>query len=656
MLLGVYGSLSGPALADLREPLHDFLLGFRDNRARLVRAIRKPTAEGLAEVGTGPRGEGCRALRAVLVASFEKVRDPVLELAERSDLKPVVVVLAVCAHRDEAVLAQLLQVLRDGGLAEAELLDELGDAELTPGSTADAGLVQGGQEVASRLVSEHIEDVGHGNRLPMARGEYHDKLFDREGTMRTRPVRRVGVLVRLREFIDTFAASTPARFAIIIFFGLVVLFTILLSLPISTSSGEIPPLSDALFTAVSVICVTGLSTVDMATHWSVFGHVLILLGVQIGGIGVLTLASILGLAISRKLGLKAKLMAASDSNPLRLHKGSIAEGQGVKLGEIGALLVTVAVSALLIEAAIAALLLPRILLEGKAVGDAIWQAIYFSVMAFTNTGFLPTAEGLDPYVGDYWFLSILMVGVFLGAVGFPVIYALMRNLRRPKRWSVHVKLTLTTTTLLFVLGGLAFLVLELNNPETFGELDTGQRVFQPFFLSMMTRSGGFSTIDIGELNGSSLLVADMLMFIGGGSASTAGGIKVTTLAILFLAAFAEARGNEEMEAFDRRIPSDVLRLGVSVVLWGATTVAGASIIILQITGASLDFVLFEVISAFATSGLSTGLTADLPPAGVYVLAATMFFGRVGTVTLAAALAASQRRQLFRRAEERPIVG
>ncbi len=474
--------------------------------------------------------------------------------------------------------------------------------------------------------------------------------------MRTKPVLRIGILGRVRDLVDAFASSTPARFAILIFFGLVVLFTLLLSLPISTTSGRIPPLSDALFTAVSVICVTGLSTVDMATYWSPFGHVLILLGVEIGGIGVLTLASILGLVISRRLGLKAKLMAASDSNPLRLHKGSVAEGQGVKLGEIGSLLATVALSALIIEGAIALLLLPRILIEGEPIGDAVWQSFYYSVMAFTNTGFLPTAEGLTPYLTDYWFLGLLMVGVFLGAVGFPVIYALMRNIKKPKRWSVHVKLTLATTLLLFIVGGLAFMLLEFNNPATFGPLDGGQKAFQPFFLSMMTRSGGFSTIDIHELNGSSLLVADMLMFIGGGSASTAGGIKVTTLAVLFLAAFAEARGAEEMEAFDRRIPQDVLRLGVSVVLWGATTVAGASIIILQITGASLDYVLFEVISAFATSGLSTGLTADLPPAGVYVLAATMFFGRVGTVTLAAALAASQRRQLFRRAEERPIVG
>jgi trk system potassium uptake protein len=473
--------------------------------------------------------------------------------------------------------------------------------------------------------------------------------------MRTKPVSRDSIYARLRDYFEHFAASTPARFAILIFAGFVLVFTAIFLLPISTASGDVPPLADALFTAVSVICVTGLSTVDMATYWSPFGHAMVMLGVQIGGIGVLTLASILGLVISRKLGLRQRLLAASDSNPLRMNKG-VAESQAVRLGEIGQLLITVALSVLVIEFVIAVLLFPRILLEGVPVGDAVYQSFWYSFMAFTNTGFSPTVEGVAPYASDYWFLSVLMLGVFLGAVGFPVIYVLMRNLRRPKRWSVHVKLTLMTTLLLFVAGGLAFFLLEFNNPRTFAGLDPGQRFFQPFFLSMMTRSGGFSTIDITELNGSSLLVGDMLMFIGGGSASTAGGIKVTTLAVLFLAAFAEARGNDSMEAFDRRIPSDVLRLAVSVVLWGATTVATASVILLQISGASLDFVLFEVISAFATSGLSTGLTAEVSDPGVYVLAATMFFGRVGTVTLAAALAASQRRQLFTRAEERPIVG
>ncbi|MCU1404700.1 MAG: potassium transporter Trk [Glaciihabitans sp.] len=473
--------------------------------------------------------------------------------------------------------------------------------------------------------------------------------------MRTKPLARVSIPGRIRDLIDAFATATPARFAILIFAILVLVFTLLFSLPISTTSREVTPLADALFTAVSVICVTGLATVDMATYWSPFGHGLIVLGVQIGGIGVLTLASILGLVISRRLGLKARLMAASDGNPSRIQKG-VSEGQAVHLGEIGGLLATVAISALVIEIAIALLILPRMLIEGVAFNDAIWESFYYSVMAFTNTGFLPDAAGLTPYAGDVWFLGLLMLGVFLGSIGFPVIYALSKNLRKPKRWSLHVKLTIVTTMILLVLGAIAFFGLEFNNPKTFGGMDAGQRTLQALFFSMMTRSGGFSTIDISEMNGASLLVADMLMFIGGGSASTAGGIKVTTLAILFLAAFAEARGSAEMEAFDRRIPSDVLRLSVSVVLWGATIVATSSIILLQITDEPLDYVLFDVISAFATSGLTTGLTAKSSDPAIYVLAATMFMGRVGTVTLAAALAASTRRQLFRRAEERPIVG
>ncbi len=434
------------------------------------------------------------------------------------------------------------------------------------------------------------------------------------------------------------------------------LFTLLFSLPVASADRTVTPLHDAVFTAVSVICVTGLTTVDMATHWSPFGNILVFVGVNIGGVGVLTLASLMGLVIARRLGLRAKLMAASDSNPSRIHAGPVNEGQTVRLGEVGSLLLTVAISALVIEVGVAALLFPRMLADGVAIGEAVWHSFYYAAMAFTNTGFNPNIGGLEPFANDYWFLGALMIGVFLGSLGFPVIYAFARGWRSPRRWSVHVKLTLVTTTALMILGMVFYIILEFDNPKTFGSLNAGDTIFQSLFMSVMTRSGGFATIDISELHGSSLLLSDMLMFIGGGSASTAGGIKVTTLAILFLAAFAEARGKQEMEAFGRRIPSDILRLSVSVVLWGATTVAVASILILHISKQPFDLVLFDVISAFATCGLSTGLTADLPPEGVYVMAATMSMGRVGTVTLAAALAASQSRQLFKRPEERPIVG
>ncbi len=462
---------------------------------------------------------------------------------------------------------------------------------------------------------------------------------------------------RVRDAVNDFAGRSPSRFAIMVFAVLILVFTLLFSLPIATTTRTVTPLADALFTAVSVICVTGLATVDMATHWSVFGHILVYLGVQVGAVGVLTMASILGLIVSRKLGLRAKLMAASDSNPLRLHSGPVAEGQAVRLGEVGKLLTTVALSMVVIEGAVALLLFPRMLIAGIPLGTAAWESFYYAAMAFTNTGFAPNVEGLTAFQEDFWFLSALMIGVFLGAIGFPVILAIATNLRkRRRRWSIHVKLTLLTSVILLVAGAALFIVLEYDNPKTFGKLDAGHTVFQSLFLSTMSRSGGFSTIQISDLHGSSLLVTDMLMFIGGGSASTAGGIKVTTLAVLFLAALAEARGVDSMDAFKRRIPIDVLRLSVAVALWGATIVAVSSAIILQITKAPLDHVLFDVISAFATCGLSTGLTEKLPDAGVYVMAATMFCGRVGTVTLAAALAQSQRRQLFQNPEERPLVG
>ncbi|HKH08588.1 MAG TPA: potassium transporter TrkG [Agromyces sp.] len=461
----------------------------------------------------------------------------------------------------------------------------------------------------------------------------------------------------IRDAIDALVKSSPSRFAILIFSGLILITTLLLTLPIARAGeGRGTPLYDAFFTAVSTICVTGLATVDMATHWSPFGNAVIFLGMNIGGMGVLTLASILGLVISRRLGLRARLIAASDTNPSRVHAGPVSESQAVRLGEVGGLLVTVAASTLVIEAVIAIGLIPSVLAKGYDFGTSLWYSAYYSVSAFTNTGFSPNPLGAVEFADDYWFQSLLMLDVFLGSVGFPVIFALLRTWKFPRRWSVHVKLTLTTTVILWIAGALAFLVLEYDNPKTYGAFGFGQTFFEAFFMSTMTRSGGFATVDMADLNGSSLLVSDMLMFVGGGSASTAGGIKVTTLAVLFLAAFAEARGAPAMEAFGRRIPRDILRLAVSVVLWGATIVAVSTIILAQITKAPLDFVLFDVISGFATCGLSTGFTAELPPEGKYVMAATMFMGRVGTVTLAAALAASQRRQLFKRPEERPIVG
>jgi Trk-type K+ transport system membrane component len=420
------------------------------------------------------------------------------------------------------------------------------------------------------------------------------------------------------------------------------------------------PLADALFTAVSAICVTGLSTVDMSGHWSLFGELVILAGLQIGGIGVLTLASILGLTVTRRLGLRQRLLAAGDTNPMRMGR-DVSESQAVGLGEIGGLLVAVAASLVVIEVALTALITPRLMAAGYDFWHALWNGFYLAASAFTNTGFVPLPGGLEPFNTDLYLLSVLAIGVFLGAIGFPVIFALYRYItgggwRAHKRLGLHAKLTLSTTLIFVVVGWIAIAGLEFANPATLGGQGFWETLLSSGYMSVMTRSGGLGIIDPVDMNGSTLLVMDMLMFVGGGSASTAGGIKVTTLAVLFLAAYAEARGYRDIQVFDRRIPNEVLRVSVSILIWGATIVLVATVALLQLTGRPLDIVLFEVISAFGTCGLSTGLSSEVSDPGKYILAATMWAGRVGTVTLAAAVAASSRSRLFKLPEERPIVG
>lgn len=466
----------------------------------------------------------------------------------------------------------------------------------------------------------------------------------------------VGIFGSFRAAFLAFASRSPSRFAILVFAALIGIFTLLFALPVSSAAGTWTNGVDAFFNAVSMVCVSGLTTVDFATYWSPLGNAFVFLATQIGALGVLTLASILGSMIAGHLGLRSRLMAASDTNPLRLHRGPVSEGQAIQLGEVGGLLITVAVSALTIEAVISMLILPSVLAAGYALPDALWYSVYYGAMSFTNTGVTPNIGGLEVFAHDYWFLSMLMIAVTLGSVGFPVIYAISRNLRRRKRWPLHVKLTLVTWAILWLLGGLAFAVVQPFDAAQFPSDQVGNNIFQAGFMSTMARSGGFALIDWGQASAIMLFIADVLMFIGGGSASTAGGIKVTTLAVLILAAWSEARGRSSLVAFGRRIPSDVLRLAVSVLLWGGLTVGFATFGMLLVTSAPFEHILFEVTSAFGTVGYSTGLSASSPDAGKIILALVMFMGRVGTVTLAAALAATQREQLFTRPEERPIVG
>jgi len=452
-----------------------------------------------------------------------------------------------------------------------------------------------------------------------------------------------GVAWRAREFVDRSARQSPARLALFVFGGVIAIITALLATPWATSSGHSPPFIDALFTATSASTVTGLVVVPTGTYWSTMGLVVILVAIKVGGLGVMTLASLLGMAVSRRIGLTQRLLVSSETKVTRL-------------GEVGSLVRTVIITSTALEVIIALILLPRFRMYDEDWGEAAWHAIFYGVSAFNNAGFVPTQEGLAPFVSDWWVLMPIIIGVFIGSLGFPVILNVARNLREPRRWSLHSKLTITTSLGLVVFGSILVAAFEWTNPATFKPLDPNATVLASLFAGVMPRSGGFSTVDVGQMHESTWLLTDALMFVGGGSASTAGGIKVTTLAVMLLAIVAEARGDRDVEAYGRRIPREALQVAIAVSLVSATFVLVASLLLLAMTGLTLDVVLYEVISAFATCGLSTGVTEDLPTPAKYVLTVLMFIGRTGTMTLAAALALRNRRRVIRLPEERPIIG
>ncbi len=418
----------------------------------------------------------------------------------------------------------------------------------------------------------------------------------------------------------------------------------LLSLPAASADGTVTPIHQALFTAVSSVCVTGLTVVSTATHWTFLGQLVILVGIFVGGLGTLTLASLLALMVSKRLGVRGKLIAQEAMN------------NAGRLGEVGTLLRIVISTSVTIEAVLAVAMIPRFLTLGEDFWQAVWHGVFYSISSFNNAGFTPHSDGIVPYEADLWILVPLMLGVFLGSLGFPVMLVLRRHGLNWKKWSLHTKLTIQVSLILLVAGAVLWALMEWDNTNTIANMSFGDKITHSIFASVMTRSGGFNLVDQSHMDSTTRLLSDALMFAGGGSASTAGGIKVTTIAVMFLAIVAEARGDDDVKVYGRTIPEGTMRVAISVIVAGATLVCASAFLLLAISGASLDRVLFETISAFATVGLSTNLSAELPPSGVYVLAALMFAGRIGTITLASALALRQRRQLFHYPEERPIIG
>ncbi|MCU1563534.1 MAG: potassium transporter Trk, partial [Arthrobacter sp.] len=314
------------------------------------------------------------------------------------------------------------------------------------------------------------------------------------------------VFTRLRDFIDGIANSSPARLALTAFAVVILIFTALLALPISSAAGTVTPLHQALFTAVSAVCVTGLTVVSTAAHWSFFGQLFILIGIFVGGLGTLTLASLLALMVSKRLGVRGKLIAQEAMNAGRL-------------GEVGTLLRIVIVTSVTIEAALALALIPRFLVLGESFAQSVWHGVFYSISAFNNAGFTPHSDGIVPYETDLWILVPLMAGVFLGSLGFPVVMVLQQNGLNWKKWNLHTKLTIQVSLILLVAGTVLWGLMEWENIRTIGGMSVGDKITHSLFASVMTRSGGFNLVDQNQMDSTTMLLTDALMFAGGGSAS-----------------------------------------------------------------------------------------------------------------------------------------
>jgi len=436
----------------------------------------------------------------------------------------------------------------------------------------------------------------------------------------------------------------PTRLVPLAFLVVVLVGTLLLMLPVARAGPGGAPLLTALFTATSAACVTGLIVVDTGSYWSPFGQVVILLLFQLGGFGIMTSATLLGMLISRRMRFRSRLIAQ-------------AETRSLALGDVTGILRLILRATLVVEAVTALVLILHLHLNhGEPWGEAAWHGLFHAVSAFNNAGFSTYQDSLMSFVGDPVMLLSIMLAAVIGGLGFPVLFELRHELRQPAGWSVHTKITLAGTVTLLVGGTVIMALYEWGNAATLGRLEPLDRLVNALLLSVMTRSTGFNSVEIGMLQPESLLASYGLMLIGGGSASTAGGIKVTTFVLLCLMARAEIRGQADTTAFNRRISAHAQRQAVTVALFAVLAVGIGTLLLLSVTDLRVRDALFEVISAAATVGLSTGVTAELSPAGQLLITALMFTGRVGTVTLATALALREHKVPFRYPEERPIIG
>ena len=444
----------------------------------------------------------------------------------------------------------------------------------------------------------------------------------------------------------------PTQIVVLAFGLAVAISTLVLLLPISTASGNQTDFVTALFTSVSAVCITGLTVVETATHWSGFGQVSILVMIQAGGLGIVSFATLLGLLISGRISLTDRM-------------NTLTEAKIVGADNVPKLLQRIILVYFGFEAVLASYLTLKLRFDyGESWGDAIWNGVFHAISAFNNGGFSLYESSMMPFNQDAFFIAPIFLAVIVGGLGFPVLIEMHEkiwklNLQpggRRKRFSLHTKLTLGATTVLLTLGSLFIGLMEWSNEKTLGSLNLFDRIVNTIFAAVMPRSGGFNSVDISQMDPATWLGIDFLMFIGGGSASTAGGIKVTTMAVLFYIIYTEIRGETAVNVGNRRLPRSIQRQALTLVALSSMTILFSTLLLAATTDFSLDQLLFEVISAAATVGLSTGITADLPDFAKVWLAMLMFIGRLGPVVIASALALRVTKRHYELPKERPLLG
>ncbi len=421
---------------------------------------------------------------------------------------------------------------------------------------------------------------------------------------------------------------TPARIIIFGFLALILFGALLLTLPVSTRDGLGASFEDALFTATSATCVTGLVVQDTYTYWSPFGQAVVLALIQIGGMGVVTMALAIFTITGRRIGLKQRVvMQETVSAP---HVGGMVRLVGF-----------IVRGTLLVEGAGAVVLALRFCPQ-FGFGKGLWFAVFHSVSAFCNAGFDLMGESgafssLVHYSADPLVNIAIMALITIGGIGFFVWDDLLQNGLRFRRYRLQTKLVLVTSGLLIVLPAAYLYFVEFSHPQWAG-LSAGERVLAALFQSVTTRTAGFNTIDQTALSGPALMLCTLTMLVGGSPGSKAGGFKTTSLAVLVLCVASVLRQRDSIQVFSRRFPPVVLRHTATLVtLYAGLFLAGA-MAICEWDGVPLSAALYETASAIATVGLTVGITPGLGLASHLVLVFLMYFGRVGGLTLLYAVA------------------